>query len=357
VNERGSYDLVVVGGGLAGLTTGLFGARHGRATLVLEALVPGGHLVNVHRIEDYPGFPEGVAGYELGPLVQEQAARYGAAFQLATVGRVEAAADGGWRVVTGEGAYGARAVIVASGSRPRALGVPGEARLAGRGVSHCASCDGPLHGGRTVAVVGGGDSALLEALVLTEYAARVVVLHRGTAFSAQQTYQQRVLAHPAVEVRYGATVAEILGDDVVSGIRLRDGATGTESRLDLAGVFVYVGLEPNTSCLDGLGVLDGQGRVLTDAWMRTARPGLLAAGDVRADSAAQAVSAAGDGATAAIAAHRYLLDGAWPGRGDVGQYAVNAAMPSKTAPVHGGPPAAGPRPPVHGGSDDQADQP
>lgn len=308
-----SYDVVVVGGGLAGLTAGLFAARHGRATLVLEASVPGGHLVNVHRIEDFPGFPDGVAGYELCPQVQEQAARAGAAFALATVERLRPTGDG-WAVATAEGTYQARAVIVASGSRPRALDVPGAARLLGRGVSHCATCDGPLCGGQPVAVVGGGDSALQEALALTEYAGQVVVLHRGPAFTAQQTYQERVLAHPAIAVRFGVTVTEVLGAETVSGLRLRDG-TGMTTDLAVAGVFVYVGLVPNTEFLAGLDVLDAAGRVRTDAWLRTARRGLLAAGDVRANSASQAVSAAGDGATAAVAAHRYLRDGTWPSLG------------------------------------------
>jgi thioredoxin reductase (NADPH) len=305
----------VVGGGLAGLTAGLFAARHGHSTLVLESAVPGGHLVNVHQIEDFPGFPEGIAGYELCPLVQEQAARFGAEFRLAEVERVEPD-DGRWRVTSSDGAYRAQAVIVASGSRPRALGVPGEARLLGRGVSHCASCDGPLYRGRAVGVVGGGDSALQEALTLAEHAAKVSILLRGRAFSAQQAYQQRVLCNPAFEVRYGVTVEEVLGDEGVDGVRVRDIASGAETRLELAGVFVYVGLEPRTELLQGQGVLTRDGRVSTDAWMRTARPGLFAAGDVRADSAAQAITAAGDGATAAIAARRYLARGAWTGQGE-----------------------------------------
>jgi thioredoxin reductase (NADPH) len=312
VAEPDTYEIVVVGAGLAGLTAGLFAARQGRSTLVLESTAPGGHLLNVHRIEDYPGFPEGVAGYELCPLVQEQAATYGAEFRLAEVERLEAD-DAGWRLAASDGVLRARAVIVASGSEPRALGVPGEARLLGRGVSHCASCDGPLYRGRTVAVVGGGDSALQEALTLTEYAARVLVLLRGPTLSAQHTYQQRALDHPAVEVRYGTTVQEIFGAQAISGIRVRDAATGAESQLELAGVFVYVGLAPRTAFLQHLDVLDQDGRVPTDARMRTPLPGLFAAGDVRADSAAQAITAAGDGATAALAANRYLADGAWPG--------------------------------------------
>ncbi len=312
MTEFSRYETVIVGAGLAGLTAGLFAARQGHSTLVLEAQVPGGHLVNIHKIEDFPGFPEGVAGYELCPLVQEQAASQGAEFALATVERIEPA-DEAWRVLTSDGTYHAGAVIVASGSRPRPLGVPGEERLTGRGVSHCASCDGPFFRGGTVGVVGGGDSALQEALALTEYAARVIILHRSAGLTAQQTYRQRALAHPAIEVRSNMAVTEVLGEGTVSGVRLRD-AAGTESVLALAGLFVYVGLAPNTACLRDLDVLDASGRVPTDGWMRTARPGLLAAGDTRSDSAAQAITAAGDGATAAIAAHRYLADGAWPGR-------------------------------------------
>jgi thioredoxin reductase (NADPH) len=343
VAELGSYEIVVVGAGLAGLTAGLFAARQGRSTLVLEALVPGGHLVSIHQIEDYPGFPEGVAGYELCPLVQEQAGRSGAEFELTEVERVEPG-DGGWRVTTAAGAYRAGAVIVASGSRPRPLDAPGAERLAGRGVSHCASCDGAFVRGATVGVVGGGDSALQEALALTEYAARLIVLHRGAALSAQQTYQQRVFQHPAIAVRCGISVAEVLGEDAVSGVRLRAATSGddlppdvrshdpaaarenqmagghsrhdpggnAETLLELAGLFIYIGLAPNSACLRELGVLAPDGRVPTDVWMRTSLPGLLAAGDIRTDSAAQAITAAGDGATAALAAHRYLTDNYWP---------------------------------------------
>jgi thioredoxin reductase (NADPH) len=337
VAELGSYEIVVVGAGLAGLTAGLFAARQGRSTLVLEAQVPGGHLVSIHQIEDYPGFPEGVAGYELCPLVQEQAANAGAEFQLAEAERVEQAAEG-WAVTTAEGTYRARAMIVATGSRPRALAAPGAERLAGRGVSHCASCDGVFVRGGTAGVVGGGDSALQEALALTEYAAHVVLLHRGPVLSAQQTYQRRVVEHPSIEVRCGVKVVEVLGEDAVGGVRLRAAEPGdapragprspdtgsprgevsagtrasallaAESVLELAGLFVYVGLVPNTACLRDLGMLAPDGRVATDVWMRTALPGLFAAGDIRTDSAAQAIVAAGDGATAALAAHRYLTD-------------------------------------------------
>jgi thioredoxin reductase (NADPH) len=307
------YDIVIVGGGLAGLTAGLFAARYGRSTLVLEPAIPGGHLVNVEKIEDFPGFPEGVAGYELGPMLQEQAANNGAEFRMAEV-RAAEPLDGDWLVSTGDGQVRAKALIVAAGSRPRELGVPGEQRLLGKGISHCASCDGPLFRGRPVGVVGGGDSALLEALTLAGHASEVILFHRRDTFTAQSTYQRRVRETSIISVRPNTVVEEILGDDGVAGVRVREVATGEESQVELFGLFVYIGLEPNTTFLkDGLR-LDESGRIPTDIWMRTERLGLFAAGDIRRDSASQAITAAGDGATAAIAAHRYLGDRSWPAR-------------------------------------------
>ena len=301
------YDLVIVGGGLAALTAGLFAARYGHSTLVLVAGVPGGHLASIEKIEDFPGFPEGVAGYDLGPLVQEQAAQQGAEFQLAEVQRLEAH-DHDWLVVTDDGGYRARAVVVAAGSRPRELGIPGEGRLRGKGVSHCASCDGPLFRDRVVGVVGGGDSALQEALTLADHAAQVLLFHRRGAFTAQQAYQRKVLNHARIAVRYNTVLEEIVGDDAVTGLRVRDVVTGEGAPVAVSGLFVYAGLEPNTAFLKSLIPLDGSGHIPTDIWMRTALPGLFAAGDVRRDSAAQAITSAGDGAVAAIAAHRYITE-------------------------------------------------
>ena len=299
------HDLVVVGAGLAGLTAGLFGARRGLGTLVLEAAVPGGQTVNLDRIEDFPGFLEGVAGYDLGPTVQEQAANAGAQFAMGEAESLERAGDG-WVVISGGERYEARAVIVATGGRPRALGVPGEAELVGRGVSHCATCDGPLFGGKTVGVVGGGSSALHEALTLAGFAEHVVVLNGGDAPTAQAVYLERAEAEPKLELRSGAFVEAVLGESVVAGVRLRGGET-----VDLAGLFVYVGAEPNAGLLGGLLDLDEEGRVPTDRWLRTALPGLLAAGDVRSDRPGFALTAAADGATAAVAAHRYITTGEW----------------------------------------------
>jgi thioredoxin reductase (NADPH) len=298
-------EVLVVGGGLAATTAALFSARHGHATVVLAGQ-PGGALLSVTRIDDFPGFPEGVAGYDLCPLAQEQAMAAGASFRMAELETLEPV-DGGWQAGADGAAVTARAVIVASGSRPRTLDVPGEERLAGRGISHCASCDGPLHRDGVVGVVGGGDSALQESLELAGFAAEVVLIHRGATFRAQQVYQDGIAAAPQISVRYRTVVEEVLGDDRVTGVRVRELADGATSELALGALFVYAGAVPHTSFLEGVVPLGPEGHVATDPWMRTEQPGLFAAGAVRADSAAQAITAAGDGATAAVAAHRYLV--------------------------------------------------
>src|SRR5574341_2056690 len=299
------YDVIVVGSGLAGLTAGLFAARHGLSTLVMESNIPGGHLLNIEKIEDFPGFPDGIPGYELCPNLQRQAADYGAEFQRAEVLSLETQTTF-WSVVTEEEKHRAKAVIVATGSKLKNLGVPGEEKLTGRGVSHCASCDGPLYNGRTVGVVGGGDSALQEALTLTNFAERVLLFHDGEKFSAQHTYQQRVLDNSKITSRYQTVIDEVLGDDALTGVCLRDLTSGEIAQVDLAGLFVYVGMQPNTALLRDLVKLSATGHVPTDVSMQTERPGLYAVGDIRQDSASQAITSAGDGATAAITAYRYI---------------------------------------------------
>jgi len=301
------YDVVIIGSGLAGLTAGLFAARHGLSTLVTEANIPGGHLISIEKIEDFPGFPDGVAGYELCPAVQRQAADHGAEFERAEVQSL-AAQDRLWSVATPDSRHLAKAVIVATGSSLKELGVPGEAKLMGRGVSHCANCDGPLYNGQTVGVIGGGDSALQEALTLANYAEHVLLFHESSKFSAQRTYQQRVLSEAKITPRYRTVIEEVLGDDGVSGVRVRDLTSGESSRVDLAGLFVYVGMKPNTEFLESILQLSASGHIPTDVCMRTERPGLYAVGDIRQDSAAQAITSAGDGATAAIAAYRYIKE-------------------------------------------------
>lgn len=305
------FDVVVAGGGIAGLTAGLTSARLGRKTLVLTGDVLGGQLLSINRIDGYPGFPDGVPGYELCPMAQEQAAAAGAEFAAATLDALMAE-DRAWRLRVSAGEdHVARAVILATGAGLRTLGVPGEARLAGKGVSHCASCDAPLLRGRTAVVVGGGDSAAQEALTLAESVGRVILVHRGAALSAQAAYRDAVLANPRIEPRFETVLEEILGDTKVEGVRVRDRAGNAATDLEAAGVFIYIGLVPNAALLDGRAALDPAGYVVADGELRTALPGICTAGAVRSGWAGRAAASAGDGAAAAVSADRYLRDGTW----------------------------------------------
>ena len=301
------YEIAVAGGGPAGLTAAFFAARHGRSTILLDPLGSGGAILNTERVEDFPGFPEGVPGFELGPRMHEQVVEAGGMLAMSEVRRIEPR-GGDWIVVTDAGDVSASAVIVATGSRPRKLGVPREEVFEGRGLSTCASCDGPLYRGRLVAVCGGGDAALIETLELVRHDVRVVLIHPEEALAGQETYGRRVRESTHVEVKDGTMLEEILGDGQVDGIRVRDLVTGDSSTLSVAGVFANVGRLPNTEMLEGAVALEEDRCVRTDIWMRTEREGLFAAGDVRADAPGQAITAAGDGATAAVAAHRYLAD-------------------------------------------------
>lgn len=303
-----SYDLLIVGGGLAGLTAGMYAARYGLHTGLVERLMGGAQIVNVERIENFPGFPEGLAGAELGPAAQEQAMAAGVDFLMdEAVQIVQEEGPGSlFRVDADGGRYRAAAVIIATGSRLRRADIPGEERLWGRGVSQCATCDGPLSMGQIVGVIGGGDAAADEALTLTEYADRVILFHRRDELRAQQILQTRLAANPKVAIRFNTTVTEICGTDAVSGVKLRNAATGQTESIALAAVFIYVGLQPNSELARGLVDTDRAGHIPVNLRMETATPGLYAAGDVRQQSAAQLVTSAGDGATAALAAFRYL---------------------------------------------------
>jgi thioredoxin reductase (NADPH) len=289
-------EIAVAGGGPAALTAALFAARHGRRTILLDPIGVGGSILNTERVEDYPGFPEGIPGFELGTRIQEQVADACGVFEMSEVRRIEPRGRV-WGVV-----------IVATGSRPRKLGVPREDEFEGKGLSHCASFDGPLYRGKAVAMVGGGDSALLEALELEHHGVEVVLIDAEETLGGQDTYSRRVRESAHIDVKQRTVLEEILGDGRVDGIRVRDLATGDTSTLPVEGVFVHIGRVPNNALLEGVVALDEGGHVPTDISMRTALPGLFAAGDVRAEAAGQAIAAAGDGATAAIAAHRYLAD-------------------------------------------------
>jgi thioredoxin reductase (NADPH) len=303
-------DVVIAGGGIAGLTAAMTAARIGRKALVLTGDVPGGQLMSIDKIEGYPGFPDGVPGYDLCPMLQDQAAAAGAEFMMTGLDRLDAQ-DGQWRVTTGEGDILARAVIVAMGSSPKKLDVPGEQRLTGSGVSQCASCDAPLFRDRIVAVVGGGDSAMQEALTLAAFASKVIILQRGDALTGQASYRDRVIAHRKIDIRFNTAVTEILGDAKVTGLRTRTSGEGAIAELEVAAVFAYIGLQPNAAVLQDRLSLDQAGRIPTDGWMRSELVGVCAAGTVRGQSPCRSVSAAGDGASAAVAVDRYLTDGLW----------------------------------------------
>lgn len=302
---NGTYDLLIVGGGLAGLTAGMYGARYGLSTALVEQMMGGAQIINVERIENFPGFPEGISGAELGPLLQEQAVNAGMQFIMDEVTQV--ARDGDFKLVScGSGSYRARAVIIATGSQLRSAGIPGEEGFRDRGVSHCATCDGPMSMGQTVGVVGGGDSAADEALTLTEYADRVLLFHRRNQLRAQHVLQERLMEHPKVEIHWNTQVTEVLGDNSVTGVRLHDTVTNQQSQVDLNSLFIYVGLEPNSGLVRGMVETDNAGHIPVNLSMETSEPGLYAVGDVRQRSVAQLVAAAGDGATAAIAAYQHL---------------------------------------------------
>ena len=299
------YDLVIVGAGLAGLTAGLTAGRYGLSVAIVDQMGSGGQVLNVEKIENLPGLAEGIAGYDLGAIVQEQAEAAGCAFIFDTAEGLEEE-NGEWVVRCAENDLRAKAVIIAAGSTIRSLGIPGEERLTGKGVSHCASCDGPFFTGGEVCVVGGGDSALEEAAVLAGHAERVRVFCREPAFSAQKAILEEAESKRNVEVYFDTEVQEIVGEDAVTAVRLRDRATGETREEAVAGVFVYVGLEPNSAFVRGVVDLDPTGHVVTDVMMRTSAPGVFAAGDIRQGSVNLLAAVAGDGATAAVAAYHYV---------------------------------------------------
>lgn len=304
------YDVLIVGGGLAGMTAGMYAARHGLRTGIIERMMGGASIINVEKVENFPGFPEGIMGADLAAMTQEQAMTSGAEFIMGEVSGITSSGD--YRVVSADsGELRAKAVIVAAGSTLRLLGIPGEEEFMGRGVSQCATCDGPLYSGEVVGVAGGGDSATDEALVLAQYADRVLLFHRRDELRAQQELVNRVLAEPKIEVVWNTVIDEVLGEDTVSGVRVTNVATGEQGACELTGLFVYVGLAPNAPVVEGLLDTDAGGHVPVNISMETAIPGVYAVGDIRQHSSSQLVSAAGDGATAAIAAFRYISGRSW----------------------------------------------
>jgi len=300
------YEVIVIGGGPAGLTAGLYASRASLKTLLFERGMFGGQIVNARQVDNYPGFPEGVSGIELASLMHQQATKYGLETITAEVTAVKLGHT--YNVITTEGDFEAEAMIIAAGSEYRKLGVPGEEKLLSRGVSYCATCDAFFFRDLDVAVVGGGDTAITDALELSEHASKVYVIHRRDQLRAGQVLQQLALAHPKLKPIWDTVVDEIIGENKVSGLRLRNVKTGEISDLQVAGVFVAVGLEPNSQCFAGIVELDETGLIKTNELMATSAPGIFAVGDIRKNSARQVASAVGDGATAAKSAFRYLRE-------------------------------------------------
>jgi len=300
------YEVIIIGGGPAGLTAGLYTSRAGLKSLLVERGMFGGQIVNATLVENYPGFPKGISGAELGSLLHQQAVKYG--LEVVTAEVTGLAQGQPYGVSTTEGNFEAMSIIIAAGSEYRKLGVTGEERLSGHGVSYCATCDGFLFRDREVAVVGGGDTAITDALELSRHAKKVYVIHRRDQLRAGQVLQQRAFAQTKLEFIWSTVVEEALGDRLLEGLRLRNVKTGQQSNLQVDGLFVAVGLMPNSQQFFNILELDDAGYIVTDETMATSAPGIFAAGDIRRNSARQVAAAVGDGATAAMSAFRYLQE-------------------------------------------------
>lgn len=300
--------VVIIGSGPAGLTAALYAARANLEPLVIRGLQPGGLIATTSEVENYPGFPDVVGGYDLAQKMEDQAARFGTRYMDAVVERVDfsqrpfsLSTDSG-EVITAD------SVIISTGASPRKLGVPGEQKLANRGVSYCATCDGFFFRGKRVVVVGGGNSALDEGLFLTRYVTELVIIHRRDQLRADPILQERAFSNPKVRFIWDSTVSEILGGESVTGVRIKNLKTGAESELPTDGVFPYIGHLPNTDLFKGQINLDEGGYILTDGRTRTNIPGVFAAGDVVDHIYRQAITAAGEGCMAAMEATWFLAE-------------------------------------------------
>lgn len=299
------YDVVIIGGGPAGLTAGIYTARARLKSLLLEKGATGGWIVNAGVVENYPGFPDGVNGLELADAMQQQAAKFGLETLTAEVTGLDL--KGEQKIVkTGEGHITARAVIVAGGSDRIKLGVPGEEEFTGRGVAYCAVCDGYFYRDVPVAVVGGGNAAVNEALELTKFASKITLIHRRDELRATKILQERAFAEPKIEFLWNTVIEAIEGEDTVKKLQLKNVQTGEKSTLNISGIFVAAGFRPNTDYLKNIVELAENGTIITNEKMETNVPGILAAGDIRANSIRQVAAAVGDGAVAAIYAERHI---------------------------------------------------
>lgn len=301
------YDVIILGSGPAGLTAAIYAARARRSTLVLAGSSLGGQAAITDMVENYPGFPEGIHGAELTQRMQQQAERFGAQVELDEATAVDLSQHP-FRITAYGGEYQARALVVATGASPRKLGVPGEKEFTGRGVSYCATCDGFFYRGKEVAVVGGGNSAVEEALFLTRFADRVYIIHRRNRLRADAIVQERAFANDKITIVWEHQVTEILGEQTVTGVRICHCDTREERVLPVSGVFVYIGMVPNTQLFQGQLELNEWGYIVTDGAQHTNVPGVFAAGDVQELYLPQIATAVGSGARAAMEADRFLAE-------------------------------------------------
>lgn len=301
------YDMLVVGGGPGGYTAALYAARAGLNTVVLEKMSAGGQMTQTTQIDNYPGFDEGIDGFLLGEKMQAGAERFGARTELAEVSAAELS-GGVKRLETSEGTFLGRTVVIASGAEHRRLGIDREEQLTGKGVAYCAACDGMFYRGKTVAVVGGGNSAAADAMLLSRICEKVILIHRRDSLRATKIYHDPLMKAENIEFRWNSTVHRLLGGERLSGLELRDVETGELSELRADGVFISVGRSPETGLFRGQLELDGGGYIAADESTRTSLPGVFAVGDVRTKALRQVITAAADGAVAAHYAEQYLAE-------------------------------------------------
>ena len=300
-----TYDIIIIGGGPAGLTAGLYASRSMMKTLLLEKVAPGGLAATTEAVENYPGFPEAINGYELVSRMEAQARKFG--LEIISKGITGISAEGDLFIVrTASAEYRAYAVIIASGSAARNIGTANEDRFRGRGVSYCATCDAPFFRDKDVVVVGGGDTAVEEALYLTKFVSRIYLVHRRDKLRATPIIQKRALANPKIQFCWNSVVEEISGTERLEGVKIKNTVTGEITALAAQGIFVFIGWIPNTAFLKGFVELDQSGYILADSEMRTSRKGVYACGDVVKKNLRQIVNACGEGATAAFNAQHYV---------------------------------------------------
>lgn len=301
------YDMIIIGGGPGGYTAALYGARAGLSVLVLEKLSAGGQMALTHTIDNYPGLEEGIDGFELGEKMQQHAHRFGAETELAEVYSVDLKAEPK-RLETSEGIFYGKTVIFATGAGPRELGVAKEKELVGRGVNYCAACDGMFYRGKTVVVVGGGNSAAADALILSRIAKKVILVHRRDTLRATKIYHKPLMDAENVEFYWNSAVAELISEEKVTGVKLRNLHSGMETVVPCDGVFVSIGRKPASSLAEGQLELDGGGYIVADESTRTSIPGVFAVGDVRTKVLRQIITAASDGAMASHYVEEYLAE-------------------------------------------------